>query len=114
MIPRSRLLRAECEVIRRTGARNYAGEFRLSVESSTSHFCATSPESGVVRDLGEEGARRVGDRVFWLAESADVSSGGDDHLADVIQYDGEEFRVVEVKLYRGSHQRVTADRVEGE
>ena len=115
MIPRSRQLRELALIIRTPGGFSDFGEWEdgnpvVEVEV----VCASAPDTGQERDLGEEGARIEGRRVFWFSPGVDVQLSGDGHTTDQIRHDGVLYRVVDIQRWAGSHIRVVGSRVEGQ
>ena len=115
MIPRSRVLRELAVIIRTPGGFSDFGEWEdgnpvVEVEV----VCASAPDTGQERDLGEEGARIEGRRFFWFLPQVDVRLAGDGHTTDNIKHDGVLYRVVEVERWHGSHVRVVGSRVDNQ
>ena len=112
MIPISRRFRQQATIIRTLGSYNEFGEWQAGLPLETEAASASAPDTGQERDLGEEGSRIEGRRVFWFSPGVDVQLSGDGHTTDQIRHDGVLYRVVEVQHWRGSHVRVVGSRVD--
>ena len=107
MIPISRRFRQQATIIRTLGSYNEFGEWQAGLPLETEAACASAPDTGQERDLGEEGARIDGPAaVLVLPQGLTVQLSGDGHTTDQIKHDGVLYRVVEVQHWRGSHARV--------
>ena len=114
MIPISRRFRQQATIIRTPGDYDQFGEWQAAQPVEVAATCASQPDTGTERDLGEAGARQVGRRVFWFGDGADIQLGSNGHESDRIRHDGVLYRVVEVQHWRGSHVRAVGSRVEGQ
>ena len=108
----SRLLKDRATVIRTPGARNQFGEWEPGQPVETEAACMSQPDTGRGRVLDPEGARTEARRFFWLPESVDVRLAGEGHTTDLLRYDGEVYRVVEIQRWQRSHVRVVGSRLD--
>ena len=114
MIPRSRLLRELAVIIRTPGGFSNFGEWEDGNPVEVEVVCASAPDTGTERDLGEEGARIEARRAFWFSPGTDVQLAGPGKTTDEIRFAGELFRVIAIERWAGSHVKVVASRVEGQ
>ena len=87
-IPRSRILRELAVIIRTPGGFSSFGEWEGGNPVEVEVVCASHPDTGQDRELGEEGSRTEGRRFFWFSEEVDVQLAGPGQTTDRIRHDG--------------------------
>ena len=89
VIPRSRLLRQTATIVRTAADYNGFGEWVEGQPVETEAACVSQPDTGIERDLEEEGARSVGRRFFWFKDGVteiQLASASAGHATDQIRY----------------------------
>ena len=93
------------------GGRNEYGEWDRGVASTATINLSSAPDDGRERSLSNDGARLEATRHFWTPDTLQAAS--DDGDGDVLRYDGEWWRIVQVDQW-GDFYAAMATRIEGQ